>query len=239
VSERGRIIEADRSIVVGADVHGDDFPGLVDQTGDIEGVSSYKLGFQVGYSRLSLPAAVDYVHQNTDKKVIFDHQKAGNDIDKTGENFAKVMDDAAVDAAILFPFTGPEVEDRWIKELQEREIDVIVGSEMTHSGFLYSEGGRIADNRLLDIFDQAIDLGVRDFVVPGNKPGKVEEYRNYFQKELGLGQFALYAPGFIAQGGRISETGKVAGKSFHAIVASGIVKDDDPRAAAQGMVGAL
>jgi orotidine-5'-phosphate decarboxylase len=237
VSER--IIEADRSIVVGADVSGYDFPDLVEKTGDIEGISSYKLGFQVGYSKFGLPSAVNYVHQNTDKKVIFDHQKAGNDIDKTGANFAQVMNEAGVDAAILFPFTGPKVEDRWIKELQEREIGVIVGSEMTHDGFLYSEGGRIADDRLMDIFDQAIQLGVRDFVVPGNKPEKVEEYKRHFDTYAGIGNFALYAPGFIAQGGDISETGEVAGDRFHAIVASGIVKAEDPRVAAQEMVGAL
>lgn len=234
-----RIIDADRSIVVGADVRGEDFTRLVDQTGDIEGVSSYKLGFQVGYSRLSLPVAVEYVHANTDKQVVFDHQKAGTDIDKTGANYAETMEEAGVDAAILFPFTGPVVEERWIKELQARDIGVIVGAEMTHEGFLQSEGGRIADNQLLGMFEQAIALGVRDFVVPGNKPEKVESYRSYFDMALGAGQFALYAPGFIAQGGSISETGEVAGPRFHAIVASGIVKAEDPRTAAQEMTEAL
>lgn len=225
--------------MVGADVSGEDFPGLVDLTGDVEGVSSYKLGFQVGYSQLGLPAAVGYVKEHTDKKVIFDHQKAGTDIDKTGANYAQVMEEAGVDAAILFPFTGPKVEERWVKELQARGIGVIVGAEMTHENFLYSEGGRIADDRLEEMFDQAIDLGVRDFVVPGNKAEKVDQYRQHFESALGLGQFALYAPGFISQGGDISETGEVAGPRFHAIVASGIVKAEDPAAAARQMVEAL
>jgi orotidine-5'-phosphate decarboxylase len=234
-----QIITADRSIVIGADLPGENFPDLVDQTGEVEGVSAYKLGFQVGYSRLSLPAAVDYVHKNTDKKVIFDHQKAATDIDKTGANYAQTMAEAGVDAAILFPLTGPQVEERWVKELQDRNIGVIVGSEMTHPQFLHSEGGRIADDQLLAIFEQAIELGVTDFVVPGNKPEKVEHYRSYFDQALGIGKFALYAPGFISQGGDISATGEVAGPRFHAIVASAIVGAEDRREAAEEMAKVL
>mgnify|MGYP001566302538 FL=1 len=93
---------------------------------------------------------------------------------------------------------------------------------MTQQGFLESDGGFIADSAPERIYRIAIACGVTDFVVPGNKPESVLKYRNLFESELGAGNFTLYAPGFISQGGNISETGKVAGDSWHAIVGSAL-----------------
>ncbi|MDP2864307.1 MAG: hypothetical protein Q8N73_01445, partial [bacterium] len=70
----------------------------------------------------------------------------------------------------------------------------------------------------------AAENGVSNFVVPGNKTEFVLRYRELLEKLLGQGNFTLYAPGFIAQLGIISETGKVAGESWHAIVGSAIYK---------------
>jgi len=60
-----------------------------------------------------------------------------------------------------------------------------------------------------------------------------------FESELGDGNFTLYAPGFIAQGGVITETGKVAGKNWHAIVGSAIYKADNTTKAAQEIVSQI
>jgi orotidine-5'-phosphate decarboxylase len=227
-----RIIPADRSIMAAADVEPIKFRGLVRRVGHVAGLSSWKIGFEVGLG-LSLPIATSIVkEENPDAVVVYDHQKAGNDIYKTGMNFARAMKHGGVDAAILFPFTGRIVQEVWTKELQNVGIGVIVGSEMTHEGFRYSEGGRIADDRLMDIFEQAVGEGVTNFVVPGNKPEKVKEYRKFFQKELGKGNFSLYSPGFIDQGGDITAAGKAAGKSLHAIIGTGIYEAPDPHAAA-------
>ena len=50
-----------------------------------------------------------------------------------------------------------------------------------------------------------------------------------FDQELGPGNYALWAPGFVTQGGDLSATGQVAGPNFHAIVGSGIYEAGNPR----------
>ncbi len=226
-----RIIQADRSLVVAADVQPEVFPRLVENIRDVEGLSAVKIGFEVAWGGLS--EAVEVVREHSKKLItIYDHQKGATDIIDTGDNFARGLGRANIDAAILFPFTGPFVAEKWVKALQHQGIGVIVGAEMTHPGFRRSEGGRIADGSILEIFHQAIDLGVTDFVVPGNKVGKVRKYKRYFDIELGEGNYSLFAPGFVAQGGEISEVGKAAGKNWHAIVGRGICDAADVRLAA-------
>jgi orotidine-5'-phosphate decarboxylase len=217
-----RIIPADKSVVLAADVPANKFEGLVAQMDGVEGVGGVKVGFEVGLG-MGLRPAVDAVLDANDKlMVIYDHQKAGNDIPDTGMNFARTMRKAGVDAAILFPFNGPVVEEAWIRELQQRNVGVIVGAEMTHKKQRASEEGYIMDAAFERMFAQAVGLGVRNFVVPGNKTEKVELYKGFFDKEVGEGEYTLWAPGFVTQGGDVSETGALAGPNFHAIVGSGI-----------------
>lgn len=226
-----RIIEADRSVIVAMDMHWSDTARVVADTAGVEGISGYKFGFKVGLSRLGLPRGVEYAHE-AGKIAIYDHQKAGTDIDDTAKGFAGVLKEANVDAAILFPFTGPVVEEAWIRALQEQEIGVIVGAEMTHRQIRHSEGGYIADDAFLRMIDQAAELGVTDFVLPGNKPDKVTAYRNFLDDRLGPGAFDVYSPGLITQGGNISEGGLAAGPRFHGIIGRALFEADDIHAAA-------
>ena len=101
-------------------------------------------------------------------------------------------------------------------------MNVLIGGIMTHAKFLVSEGGYIADDAPERIFRLACKLGVRHFVVPGNRINWVRYLKTVLYDELGEGNFVLYAPGFITQKGDISECGQVAGKEWHAIVGSAI-----------------
>lgn len=223
-----RIIPADRSIVVAADVEASAFEGLVERIGAVNGLDGYKIGFEVGLG-LSLAQAVHVIKSSNETAVtIYDHQKAGTDIPDTGKNFARTMKLGQVDAAILFPFTGPVVEADWIEALQDQAVGVIVGAEMTHSKLRQSEGGYITDDAFERIFEHALEHDVRNFVVPGNKPERVAHYRRYFETMLGVGKFALYAPGFIAQGGTITEAGRVAGDNWHAIIGRAVTESVVP-----------
>lgn len=226
-----RLIEYERSIIISPDVEPHKFEGLVRAVGQVAGLSAYKIGFEVALG-LGLSRATNAVRDNNDGvKVIYDHQKAGNDIPDTGKNFARTMSLGDVDAAILFPFTGPAVEESWIRELQQAGITVIVGAEMTHKQISESDGGYIADDAFTRMFDQAVNLGVTDFVVPGNKPDKIGLYRRLFEWELGEGNFDLYSPGLVTQGGTISEGGQAAGERWHAIMGRAIYEAEDPRQA--------
>jgi orotate phosphoribosyltransferase len=173
------------------------------------------------------------VNENSDGKlVIYDQQKAGNDIPDMGANFARAVAKAGVTAVILFPFTGPKTEEEWIKACQGEGLNVIVGGHMTHPRFLESQGGSIADSAPAKIYRQAAEMGVTDFVVPGNQANLVAKYRKLLEGILGENGFTLYAPGFVAQGGEVSSTGRVAGRNWHAIVGRGIYAAEDPKQAA-------
>lgn len=228
-----------RSIVLAADVEPHKFAPLVGEMGDVEGMSGVKIGFEVALG-LGLGPATEIVREaNPNLEVTYDHQKASNDIPDTGVNFARAMALAKVDAAILFPFTGPVTQERWTRELQERGIKVISGAEMTHDAIAASadglSAGYVHPEAFKRMFALAVSLDVRDFVVPGNKPEKVVEYKEFFDQEIGEGGYTLWAPGFVTQGGDLSETGKVAGPNFNAIVGSGIYKQDNPHQAAHDL----
>jgi orotidine-5'-phosphate decarboxylase len=229
-----RIIEANRSIVLAADITPEQFEGLVSQIQGVPGVEGVKVGFEVALG-LSLERASEIVHA-AGKVAIYDHQKAATDIPDTSVNFGRTMERGHVDAAILFPFTGPAVQEMWTRELQDRGISVISGGEMTHPQIAASPDGLsegyVHPAAFMRMYAKAIELGVRDFVVPGNKPKKVEVYKALFDREIGEGNYALWAPGFVTQGGDLSETGKVAGPNFHAISGSGIYNAENPRYAA-------
>ena len=50
---------------------------------------------------------------------------------------------------------------------------------------------------------------------------------------------SFYAPGFVAQGGVITETGKAAGKKWHAIVGRGVYAAKNIHIAAKEMISQL
>lgn len=218
------IIKAKRSVIVAADVpDAGHLQKLVLAVKDVAGIGGFKLGFELGLQNLDAMAAI--IKSNlrpNETRIIYDHQKAGNDIPDMGINFSRVLKKAGVDAAILFPFAGPATQKKWTKACFDAGLEVITGGVMTHSKFLASEGGYIADEAPEQIFRLACKLGVRHFVVPGNKLHWVKKLRAILVKELGEGNFTLYAPGFITQGGDISECGQAAGDNWHAIVGSAI-----------------
>lgn len=231
------IIGLKRSVIPACDVSSDvEFEQLIRETCDIRGIGAYKVGLQLAIF-YGLSHLIKIVRKYTALPVIYDHQKAGNDIPELGKRFSSACRKAGVDAVILFPFASPLTERDWIKACQDDGLGVLVGGHMTQRGFLRSEEGFISDDAPRRIHEIAAECGVTDFVVPGNKPDYVIEYKNLLEN-LGI-HFTLYAPGFLAQGGEITECGKVAGERWHAIVGTGIYEAADMREAAKSLVSQL
>ncbi len=225
-----KIIGRDRSVIPACDVETlEQFEELVKQTADVPGIGGYKLGFELGLG-FGLPAVVKAARKYTDKPLIYDHQKAGTDIPDTGKNFARVMKRAGIDTVILFPQAGPETERAWIYHALDNGLNVIVGGRMTHPAYAVSEGGFITDEGALDMYRLAARAGINNFVVPGNKPAVIKQIKGIVEAE-GVSPI-LYAPGFVAQGGKIAAAAEVAGDRFHGIVGRGIYKALDMKQAA-------
>lgn len=241
MKERKLLIPQQRSIIPACDVPDlGELAYLVEETAHVPGVGGYKTGIELA-NPYGLIEVVRTIRERTTLPIIHDQQKGGNDIPELGPKFAAGLKRAGVDAAILFPFTGPVTQTAWTKALQEEGITVIVGGHMTHPSFLAgeTEKGYIDATAPRRIYELAAEMGVRDFVVPGNKPESVSEYRKLLEGLLGEGGFTLYAPGFVAQDGNISETGKVAGENWHAIVGRGIYEKQDMRSAATQLTAQL
>lgn len=237
-----RLIERNNGVIPACDVPLDKFERLVDATHDIEEIVAYKVGFEALLG--GLDEWVKVARKYTNKPIIYDHQKAGTDIPDTGKRFAEIMKTAGVDAAIIFPQSGPKTQWEWIHSLFEQGIEVIVGGEMTHPKYKVSEGGYINDEKIRQIYQIGAKAGVNNFVMPGNKPDLLEFYRDIVIGALPMKSWeefkpAIYSPGLVAQGGKISDAVKIAGERWYAIVGRGIYGEKDMRKAALEHVSQL
>ena len=218
-----RILSCKRSVIVAADVP--DHPALgnlANAVRDVPGISSFKIGSLLSLEGLAGAVRIVRGYRSEFTTIIYDHQKWGNDIPEMGKPFAERLVRADVDAVIIFPFAGPATQEAYTKACFDVGLHVLTGGIMTHPKFLVSDGGYIADEAVERIYRLACELGVQHFVVPGNKVDWVRRIRALLIEELGDGNFALYAPGFITKKGDISECGQAAGEEWHAIVGSAI-----------------
>ena len=190
---------------------------------------------------VGLPTVVAETRKHTDKPLIYDHQKAGTDIPATGEAFMQMLKRVGMDAVILFPMAGPQTQSAWTMGARNAGLGVILGGHMTHPAYLASDGGYITDAAVDTIYERAAEDHITDFVVPGNKPEVIQRIRERLTEVVD--NAAFYAPGFITQGGSISEAAKAAGARWHAIVGRALFLSDSGehpiRDAALGLVANL
>lgn len=223
-----QIIKLQKSVIPSCDLESlEKLKKLVKETCSVDGIGAYKIGLEL-VILFGIKKVIETIRDTTNLPVIYDHQKAGTDIPELGEKFIKACKGA--DAVIIFPQAGPDTEIVWIKSAQKANMHIIVGGEMTHNSFLSGDGGFINDTAPKKIYEIAASLGVADFVVPGNKPEKVLEYKNIIEDKIKNPVF--YSPGLIAQGGRIAELAKKL-DSWHAIIGRAIYEAKDMNKAAK------
>ncbi|MFH1408338.1 MAG: orotidine 5'-phosphate decarboxylase / HUMPS family protein [Nanoarchaeota archaeon] len=221
------IIKLKQSVIPSCDVPDlERLKELVKATADIEGIGAYKIGFE-----LVIPFGMNIVcaaiRDLSDKPIIYDHQKAGTDIPDTGKKFFSACH--GCDAVILFPQAGPVTQEAWIMAGKEAGMPVIIGGEMTHSGFLAGDNGYLQNDTPNRIYELAAKLGIRDFVVPGNKPERIIHYHQLLEKYDPV----FYSPGLVSQGGEITAAAAAAGENWHAIVGRAIYEAEDMKKAAE------
>lgn len=241
----GKIVKLERSIIPALDVPElRQLRDVVRETHKIEGIGGYKVGSALTIL-YGLPKLVENIRDITDLPIIYDHQKWMTDIPEIGKEVVLAVKKSGADAIIGFPQSGPITQEAYINAAQGAGLGIIVGGEMTHKGYKRSEGGYIEDEKLKDMYLLSARLGVIDFVVPGNKAGKVENYRKSIENFVTgfaiceVDQLSYWAPGLVAQGGKITEAGLAAGRSFHAIVGRGIYEAPDIAKAATELTSQL
>ena len=206
------MFDREHGIIISCDISsGRKLKQLVASTCFIDGIVGYKLGLVMGLE-LGLANAMEIISDECELPVIYDHQKAGNDIPAMGAKFADAMKAAKIDSAILFPFTGVQTEKSWIAALQKSGVVPMVGGEMTHPGFF----DYIRQDAPEKIYSAAASMGVDFFVVPGTKPERMKEISGMYPGK----KFCF--PGIGTQGGDLAMAFEsIAGPSY-AIIGSAI-----------------
>jgi orotidine-5'-phosphate decarboxylase len=224
-----KIIKMSRSIIPACDLPTlEALDRLVKETCDVKGVGGYKIGFELVIP-FGMKKVIETIRKHTRLPIIYDHQKAGTDIPDTGVKFMKAC--GGVDAVILFPQAGPETERKWIEAARNEGLGVIIGGEMTHPQYLEKDGGFILNSAPKAIYEIAASLGVSDFVVPGNKPERIAEYKKMLEAK-GI-KPVFYSPGMITQGGDLSEAAAAAGSEWHAIIGRALYQAGNMRQKAE------
>lgn len=229
------LIKLKRSVIPACDVSSLKLlDKLVKETCKVRGISAYKIGMELVIP-FGIKEVIKTIRKRTKLPIIYDHQKAATDIPEMGERFMKAV--KGVDYVILFPMAGPVTEEKWIKAAFKEKLQVIVGGEMTHKAYMERAGGFILNMAPKQIFKIAANFGVRDFVVPGNRPFMINEYKRFLES-FGIKPI-FYSPGLIAQGGSLTEGAKAAGENWHAIVGRALYNAKNIKKAAEQMVKAL
>lgn len=198
---------------------------VVETASTVKGITGFKIGLEAAISQ-GLKTIVKIIKRVSDKPVIYDHQKAMNDVPHIGRGFAKVLREAGVDAAIGFPHAGPRTMAAWVEALRGEGVIPIIGGEMTHEEYLRSEGGYICDDAPERIYSAALELGVKHFVLPGNKIDKALRYAEIIARRVKDPVFLLPGARMYGEWGRISNEMIPLYKNVHLIVGRAILRRD-------------
>lgn len=202
---------------------------LVGETCDIEGVVGYKLG-----ANLALRYGLKHITDEIDfhLPVIYDHQKAGTDIPRMGEKFARSCKASGMNGVIIFPQAGPKSEEAFIDAIFHHGMTPMVGGEMTHEQYLAEDGGYLLDDAPPRMYEVAARKNVEYFIVPGNKPESIKKYHLFLTGMINEPKYCM--PGIGTQGGSITEVFTVLrGYAAYAIVGSAIYRSGDIKKAAR------
>ncbi len=228
--------DAKRSLVLACDVASQqDLRKLVTATAELEFISGFKIGAMLALS-VGLRQTCDTIRDRTDQDIIYDHQKFGTDIPAMcGGKLLDLLQNAGVSQVIAFPLAGIETLKAFVEGCRARNLEPVIGGEMTHPGFLVREGGYIANAAPARMYGDAVQLGVQRFVVPATKPRRMAKYRREIEEACKDPVFLFPGVG-KGQGGDIVEAFRqVQPHGAIAIVGRGIYAQPDPGKAAHGL----
>ena len=224
------MFEKNHGIIVACDVDLDLLDELLEKTYGIEGIVGYKIG-----ANLAIEYGLEKIVSKIKKyglPLIYDHQKAGTDIPRMAEPFAKACKNSGIDGVIIFPQAGPKSEIAFIDAIKKYGMIPMVGGEMTHPAYLAEDGGFIRDGAPAAMYELAARNGVQHFIVPGNKEESIKKYHLLLTNLINEPIYLM--PGIGRQGGSIEKTFSILrGYNAYAIVGSAIYGSNDIERAAK------
>lgn len=184
------------SIIPSLDLNLEGATDLLGELADVEEkIAAYKMS-SLQIMEKGLEEVVEEIRAYTNLPLIYDHQKACTDIPPIVKNQVDAVASLGIDSFIAVPQgAGSKSLESFVKASKENKIIPVVLLEMTHPG----ANDYLKKNTPSKVFDRAVKLGVKHFVVPGNKTEKINQYRCWADKEDK--KIKLLSPGIGAQGG--------------------------------------
>jgi hypothetical protein len=211
-----QIISLERKLIIACDLPLPELRTLLEATSDLEGVGGYKARHA---------ETMDLIGEyEPNKLIIHDQQKWCFDpVPERNHEFLEYLK-TRTDAVIGFPYTGLKIMDDVIKYSLENDVPtIIIGGLTTNEEATTYSGGVISRGRMEDLYKEAAQLGVVNFVVPGNNPTYSREVRNIVRVQMKNGvEPRLFPTGFGYQGGSITEFAKIVGRNLNPIIGRGI-----------------
>jgi orotidine-5'-phosphate decarboxylase len=228
---KAKLFHLEKGVIPACDVETlDELNKIISGTSDVEGIVGYKIGLSLTL-HYGLKAVVEQIKKISNLPVIYDHQKAGTDIPQVGDLLARVCRRSGVEGVIIFPQSGPETEKAFIEALIGEGLTPLVGGEMTHPKYLEKDGGYIMNKAVERMYKLGAEFGAEYFIVPGNKPERIAQYKRLLTKVVSRPKFCM--PGIGRQGGDIRSAFNAAGQHAYAIIGSGIYKAKNIKEAAR------
>lgn len=199
---------------------------LMRKTKDSPEIYGYKIG-SLWVLEMGIHVLYTFMEnlEGTDKKVILDMQKWGTDIP---EIVTKQVNRVAhgVHEAIVCPMGGGKESLRAFAEAcTVNGVCPVCVLEMTHP----ESGSYLKDDACLNILHDAIDFGIRRFVIPATKEPR-KEIKEIIPSLLAtrrdLSEVVVYATGFKVQGGQVKPMVDFGVSKF--IVGRAIYEAKDP-----------
>ncbi|MFO7872626.1 MAG: orotidine 5'-phosphate decarboxylase / HUMPS family protein [Candidatus Undinarchaeales archaeon] len=214
------------AIIPSLDLNLEDATDLLSDLADVEDkIAAYKVS-SLQVLEMGLEKVLEELRAYTSLPLIYDHQKACTDIPAIVTNQVDAVASLGIDSFIAVPQgAGSKSLENFVKASKKNKIIPVVLLEMTHPG----ANDYLKENTPSKVFDKAVELGVKHFVVPGNKTEKINQYRCWADK--GNKNIRLLSPGIGAQGGT-AEAAVKAGVDYP-IIGRAIYTAEKPAEAVQ------
>ena len=209
------------SIIVALDIPLQKASRLVRDLEKVEDkIAAYKISsLQVMES--GLKSVVAELRLATKLPLIYDHQKGATDIPEIVEQQVKSASDYGVNAFIGVPQgAGSKSLESFVSACQRNKVEPIVLIEMSHS----ESDKYLHTDYAWRVFQDAVGLGVRHIVAPGNKVERLKLIREWI-KQSGK-EISILRPGIGAQGGKAKEA--VQAGTDYPIIGRQIYESENP-----------
>ncbi len=206
---------------------------VVEATCHLSFIAGYKIGMSLSLAN-GLGRVVETIRRHTSLPVIYDHQKFGTDVpDICSGSVIRLFASVGIGAVIIFPEAGIRTLEASVNALRDAGLVPFVGGEMTHPGYLQSEGGYIEDGAPSRMYRDAAGLSVEYFIVPGTRFESMERYRAELSALVERPRFLFPGIGRGQGGDIVAAFEAVNPYPSYAIVGRGITAEENKEEAAR------